>query len=322
MGVIKVDTTEAYLDKSAKSYNEFQYEEGNSIQLLQDLIKINGDIKKSSDDVVNALQTISNTYNEFTDFEGLLSTSRNNITKCIDDVKTSVENFKKIMQQTVEALAKEDETLMGDLGKLSALLAGTELVNENANPTGGKGGGGNTPSRDSNPSGGGSNPELTPAPEPTPAPNPNPSGTGLNPSSKLYGKLAGDTTMLNQMVSWLRGKGLNNAQIAGIIGNSAAESGLQLGAKNPSSSATGLFQWLSDRHPSGWDFNTQMEHMWSEYNSRTDKSGLNVAQHMANVNDPTTACQQFCKYFEGAGSGSTREQYARDCYDYLNSMTA
>lgn len=322
MGVIKIDTTEAYLDKSAKSYNEFQYEEGNSIQLLQELIKINNDIKKSSDDVVNALQTISNTYSEFTDFEGLLSTSRNNINKCVSDVKTSVENFKKIMQETVEALAKEDETLLGDLGKLSALLSGSELVNENANPTSGNGGGGKSSGGETNPGGGVSNPKPTPEPTPAPSPSPapTPTGGGLNPSSSLYNKLGGDTSTLNQMVSWLKNKGLNNAQIAGIIGNSALESGLQLNAKNPSSSATGLFQWLSNRHPSGWDFETQMNHMWNEYTStRTDSKGNPVSTHMDGITDPTVACQQFCKYFEGASSGSKREQYARDAFEYLNS---
>jgi hypothetical protein len=43
---------------------------------------------------------------------------------------------------------------------------------------------------------------------------------------------------------------------------------------------------------------------------------------MEGITDPTTACQQFCKYFEGASSGSTREQYAKDAFDYINTNFA
>ena len=122
------------------------------------------------------------------------------------------------------------------------------------------------------------------------------------------------------MIQYLKGKGLTNEQIAGIIGNSATESGLVLDIENPSGAYKGLFQWEESRRPSSWDLQSQMDKMWEEYQTRTDSNGVTVAEHMANANSAEEAASIFRTYFEGTSSGaSEREGYAKDALDYLNS---
>ena len=144
-------------------------------------------------------------------------------------------------------------------------------------------------------------------------------GSGLNPNSSLYKKLGGNTAMLDTMISWLKSNGFNDVQVSGIIANSAAESGLTLDAQNPTSTAHGLFQWLSNRYPDSWDFDSQMSHMMVEYSStRTDRHGVPVSGHYGDVSTPEEAAKIWCTYFEGySGWIGDREQYARDCYDYI-----
>ena len=169
-------------------------------------------------------------------------------------------------------------------------------------------------------------PEVAPAVEAAPAEtiqDVNVSTGNVNEfvQTSLYAKISGNTDRLNEMIYFLRGKGLNDAQIAGVIGNSASESCLDLNSKNPISTATGLFQWLSDRHPESWDFNTQMEHMWSEYLTRVDRKGITVSEHMEGINDPVSACKTFSTFFEGyEGDKTERIKFAEECYEYLKSI--
>ena len=143
-------------------------------------------------------------------------------------------------------------------------------------------------------------------------------GGGLDPSSALYSKLGGNTTNLDLMINWLKSRGFNDAQICGIVGNSAYESGLQLEIKNPDSSAKGLFQWLSNRYPDSWDFETQMNHMLEEYGTRVSV-GATVAQHYSTVTTASDAAACWAKHFEGYEGGmSVRKQYAEDCWNYIH----
>ena len=143
--------------------------------------------------------------------------------------------------------------------------------------------------------------------------------SALDPNSSLYKKLGGNTANLDLMISWLKANGFNDVQISGIIANSAAESGLTLDAQNPKSTAHGLFQWLDERWPSSWDLDSQMNHMMVEYTStRKDRHGVPVIDHYGSVSTPEEAAKIWCTYFEGyTGWIGDREQYAKDCYNYI-----
>ncbi len=145
------------------------------------------------------------------------------------------------------------------------------------------------------------------------------SGVGLDPNSGVYKKIGGNTERLDAMIGYLKNKGLNNVQIAGVIGNSATESALQLEALSPSGAYKGLFQWEQARRPSNWDLNSQMDKMWEEYQTRSDRHGTTVAEHMAGVTTPEEATDMFRVYFEGGEGGQQeRRDYAVDVYNYLN----
>ena len=162
--------------------------------------------------------------------------------------------------------------------------------------------------------------------EPTPevAPEPAPEVQEVQPANPkaefvnttLYKKISGNTERLDYMINFLREKGLNDMQIAGVIGNAATESGLVLEIEN-SSHNKGIFQFEPARYPSDWSIESQMEKMWSDYLTRTDLGGKTVSERMANVSSVEDACYKFGYYFEGCNTNeSERERFSRELYDY------
>ena len=96
----------------------------------------------------------------------------------------------------------------------------------------------------------------------------------------------------------------------------AQESGFSLDVKNSRSSAQGLFQWLSGRHPESWDLNTQLEHAWTELSeTRYNGTGLEKLMQKTTVDDATYS---FAYWFEGyTGEMNQREKFADACYYYI-----
>lgn len=83
--------------------------------------------------------------------------------------------------------------------------------------------------------------------------------------------------------NFLRGKGLNDMAIAGVMGNIQQESNFSTTATNKSSGAYGLFQWTGSRKTglknfafskgtSESDINTQLEYFWHELNTTESKT--------------------------------------------------
>ena len=122
--------------------------------------------------------------------------------------------------------------------------------------------------------------------------------------------------VINESYEFFKSKGLSDEQIAGILGNMAQESGFSLDVKNSRSSAQGLFQWLSGRHPENWDLNTQLEHAWTELSeTRYNGTGLEKLMQKTTVDDATYS---FAYWFEGyTGEMNQREKFADACYYYI-----
>ena len=122
--------------------------------------------------------------------------------------------------------------------------------------------------------------------------------------------------IINESYEFFKSKGLSDEQIAGILGNMAQESGFSLDVKNSRSSAQGLFQWLSGRHPDNWDLNTQLEHAWTELSeTRYNGTGLEKLMQKTTVDDATYS---FAYWFEGyTGEMNQREKFADACYYYI-----
>ena len=126
---------------------------------------------------------------------------------------------------------------------------------------------------------------------------------------------------LETMYAFFSDKGLTDEQIAGVLGNAALESGFNLEAKNSTSTAKGLFQWLDSRYPSDWSLETQLEHAWNEMETRKDMSGYSVNQHLQNCSTADGAASSFAIFFEGCTEGfGGRLGYANTIYNYIKKM--
>ena len=133
--------------------------------------------------------------------------------------------------------------------------------------------------------------------------------------------------ILDEMYLYFREKGLNDEQIAGIIGNAVQESGLVLDIKNSSSTATGLFQWLDmqlyngeSNQPSAWDLKTQLDHAWHQIQTKCDMQGVSVLEHLNNNSSSVQgSANTFATFFEGVGSEQYgyRTTYAKAVYTYI-----
>jgi len=127
---------------------------------------------------------------------------------------------------------------------------------------------------------------------------------------------------IDEMYLYYKDKGLSDEVIAGILGNAAQESGFILDAKNPTSSAKGLFQWTTitaDNQPTDWSFDTQLDHSWNQIQNRTDASGTTVITHLNGCSDSVSrATTNFAIYFEGCtDSMSNRQAYASAIYTHI-----
>ena len=127
---------------------------------------------------------------------------------------------------------------------------------------------------------------------------------------------------LETMYAFFADKGLTDEQIAGVLGNAALESGFELTVLNrEGSGAKGLFQWTSERYPSDWSLETQLEHAWNEMETRRDMSGYSVNQHLQNCSTADGAASSFAIFFEGCTEGfGGRLGYANTIYNYIKKM--
>ena len=118
------------------------------------------------------------------------------------------------------------------------------------------------------------------------------------------------------------GKGLSRHHAAGIVSNLMMESGTKLSpnAKNPTSGAYGIAQWLGSRKSKLFSkygknptFDQQLEFIWEELNT-DEKSAFNKLLSTSSIEDAT---RSFMKHFERPSvleqrqSINTRLKYAR-----------
>jgi hypothetical protein len=99
---------------------------------------------------------------------------------------------------------------------------------------------------------------------------PNAEQQGINSAGKAVNKLAGNENF-QKIMQFFQGKGVAGEKIAGIMAGLFAESGMNPNARNKSSGAYGIGQWLGNRkkklmsmfgpHPG---LEQQLEFLWSE----------------------------------------------------------
>lgn len=127
---------------------------------------------------------------------------------------------------------------------------------------------------------------------------------------------------------YLRGKGLNDKAIAGVMGNIQLESNFSTTVTNKSSGAYGLFQWLGGRKTglqnyaksvgkSAGNIYVQLDYFWKELNS-SEKKSLEVLKS-DKYNTPSEYAIAFEKSFErsGGAGNSKRKSYAENIYKNL-----
>src|SRR5689334_6070697 len=116
------------------------------------------------------------------------------------------------------------------------------------------------------------------------------------------------------IVGFLRGKGLNDAQVAGVLGNMRVESGFNPNAYNPGEGAIGLCQWEGGRRSSlqafaashgstERDIHMQLGYLWRELQG--SEHGAYTA--LLRARTPTEAAIAWDSQFERS-AGTTRQQ--------------
>jgi hypothetical protein len=142
------------------------------------------------------------------------------------------------------------------------------------------------------------------------------SSAGGGSSSAGGGSGAGGT--VGDIISFFRGKGLNDNAIAGILGNWRIESNFSTTSYNGKEGAHGLANWEGDRWPalqqfasslggSPYDLNVQLEFAWHELTTRYSS----VLQQLRGATSATEAANIFNRQYEGSGDyTNNREQYA------------
>lgn len=130
--------------------------------------------------------------------------------------------------------------------------------------------------------------------------------------------------------NYLKGKGLNDKAIAGVMGNIQLESNFNTAATNKGSGAYGLFQWLGGRKEalknfakengtSAGNIYTQLDFFWYELNNSESKS--KDVLFNSNYGSASQYAEAFEKSFErsGGAGNSKRKEYAEDILTEISS---
>lgn len=139
---------------------------------------------------------------------------------------------------------------------------------------------------------------------------------GVNSLEEDAGALSGNEAVVAE---YLLDKGLDEVQVAAIIGNMVQESGVNPAAVNRSSGAYGLCQWLGGRQDALFalcdergvphsDINAQLDFFWEEFTMARSGGWSNRSRYndfMACTEDSQleTAVTIFARYFERCGEG-------------------
>ena len=130
---------------------------------------------------------------------------------------------------------------------------------------------------------------------------------------------------LDTIVTFFRGKGLNDAAIAGILGNLQVESGDNPAAYNANEGAIGIAQWEGSRRTalqqyaastgrSETDLGAQLDFLWHELT--TSESG--VLQQLQTVGSAADAATIWDQGYERS-AGTTRQSRISDAQAYYDS---
>lgn len=166
----------------------------------------------------------------------------------------------------------------------------------------------------------------------TPVPQEKPTtSSGTTPGSNVGG---GDIkytpgSVEGQIVEYWRNKGLQDHQIAAILGSAKAESSFQPHIRGDSGNAYGLMQW-NDRRSSLFrhsgtsspNVQQQMDFMYHEFQT-TEKTSWNMLRSATNVNQAMEAMHRYERFngwnnASGAGNRQNRLNYANGFYTGKN----
>lgn len=132
------------------------------------------------------------------------------------------------------------------------------------------------------------------------------SSNGLSDGQTARVGAVGSTTQ-EKVWNYLRGKGLSEVAVAGIMGNIERESRFSPGAVEPNGTGIGLAQWsfgratnlknYAKRKGKSWkDLNTQLDFMWHELTT----SEVSALAALKAARTPTAASNSFQRKFERA----------------------
>jgi hypothetical protein len=129
-------------------------------------------------------------------------------------------------------------------------------------------------------------------------------------------------TQIQTAITYFKEKGLNYAQISGILGNLILESGLEPLRTN-NIGAIGIAQWLNTRktelfkQPDPYNYLTQLVFLWKELNT-TEKTALNALKKTTTPQDAAIVWENTFERSKGQGLVQ-RIAYANDIYKKIQS---
>ena len=126
------DKGEASLDKQAKTFQNFTYDNQSNGGVLNKL----SEIEKKINDINNDIQTLSGDYNtlvnkyeKFSNYKSVMNKIITTMTNNVDAINRSYGNVVKTATQAINEHMSTDSTLMSDLDQLNRLLANGSKTN-------------------------------------------------------------------------------------------------------------------------------------------------------------------------------------------------
>ena len=129
-----------------------------------------------------------------------------------------------------------------------------------------------------------------------------------------------------QILGWLKGQGMSNAGIAGILGNLQAESGMNPGAvEGGNGEGHGLLQWSFSRKADLLAFAQQRGTSWQDLGTQLSFLARELTAYpsmwnqLLTASDPRVASQLFSNTFVRPGIYGPRDDYAASFFQAMQS---
>lgn len=112
---------------SKKDYTSMVYDQGETLILMEEILRISNAILKNVDNIVGSFNTLQGKYAEFTNYNEIMNMTKTRLQNSSEEILEKVTQMMQVLAENLNFLVEQDDTLKDDIRAINGLLANGEL---------------------------------------------------------------------------------------------------------------------------------------------------------------------------------------------------